>query len=392
MVRDMFHGAKPCALTLVLISMVAVAITACGDDPQDKGTTDSGAAAAAVRSAQPLVDAATAEVTKWAGPTEGPKAPTDGRSLVGIMNLGTDVGASKWCGGAQEAAKALGWDFTLLDGKGSVSGQQAALQQAIARKPDAILLCSVDGAAMKSTIADGIKRNIVFVGVHSTALPGPAPELGLFTNVSGNGRDIGKASGAYAVVQSKGTAQVVALGDKSYAISRIKSRNTLDEVARCKTCKALSDDSLPVGDAPQRTPDRFSSYLKRYGTPLWIYSVTDFYLDSGVPALRSGGIPPEGDVSMIGSDGSPAAYDRIRKGEYQLATVPEPLFEEGWQMVDEVVRALAGEKPSGYEPAVHIIDSTNIDRDVTDENVYDPHNDYRDHYLELWKTGKTQSD
>jgi ribose transport system substrate-binding protein len=392
MVRRMFNGASPCALALVLACTMPVALAACGDDDGDKATADSGGAAAAVKAAQPLVDKATAEVTKWTGPAEGPTAPKGDKSLVGIMNLGTDVGASKWCGGAKEAAKALGWDFTLLDGKGSVAGQQAAIQQAIARQPDAVLLCSVDGEAMKSTIADGTKRNIVFVGVHSTALPGPAPDLGLFTNVSGDGRDIGKASGAYTVVKSKGTAHVVALGDKSYAISRIKSRNTLDEVARCKTCKALDDDSLPVGDAPQRTPDRFSSYLERYGTPLWIYSVTDFYLDSGVPAFRSGGIPPEGQVFMIGSDGSPAAYERIRKGEYQLATVPEPLFEEGWQMVDEVVRALAGEKPSGYEPAVHIIDSANIDRDVTDENVYDPHNDYREHYVELWKTGKTESD
>jgi ribose transport system substrate-binding protein len=375
------------------ICIAAVAVTACGDASNDTSTaaTSGGAQAAAAKAAQPLVDKATSEVTQWTGPSQGPTAPKRPTSLVGIMNLGTDVGASKWCGGAQEAAKALGWRFTLLDGKGSVAGQQAAIEQAIALKPAAILLCSVDAEAMKSTIAKGRQRGITFVGVHSTALPGPAPELGVFTNVSGNGRDIGKESGAYAVVKSKGTAHVVALGDKTYAISRIKSKSTLDEVRRCATCKALIDDSLPVGDAPQRTPDRFSSYLKRYGTPLWIYSVTDFYLDSGVPALRGGAIPPQGKVFMIGSDGSPAAYQRIRKNEYQVATVPEPLVEEGWQMVDEVIRALTGKPPSGYEPAVHIIDAANIDRDVTDKNIYEPHNNYRKHYLELWKTGKTES-
>ena len=213
----------------------------------------------------------------------------------------------------------------------------------------------------------------------------------MFTNVSGDGRDIGRKSGAYAVVHSGGTARVVSLGDETYAISRIKSGNTLKQVAKCKTCKALKDDSLPVGEAPQRTPDRFTSYLQNYGTdpPLYIYSVTDFYLDSGVPALRSGHVPSTGKVYMIGSDGSPGAYDRIRNGEYQVATVPEPLLEEGWVMVDEMNRAIQGGKPSGYVPAVHIIDNTNMARDVTKDSVYEPHNNYRNHYKQIWKTGKT---
>jgi ribose transport system substrate-binding protein len=379
---------------LVALFVVAVGLGACGgdDDSSDSGASGSGDTQAAVEAAQPLVDEATAEVTDWTGPTQGPTAEP-GKKVVGIMSLGTDVGPVKWCQGAEQAANEIGWDFTVLDGKGSPSGWQSAIEQAIAQNPDGILLCSIDAEQMKSTIEKGVDQGITFVGVHSTALPGPAPELGLFTNVSGDGRDIGRKSGAYAVVASDGEARVVALGDKSYAISRIKSGNTLEEVGKCSTCEALKDDSLPVGDAPQRTPDRFTSYLEEYDTdpPLWIYSVTDFYLDSGVPALRGGAVPPEGEVSMIGSDGSAAAYDRIRNNQYQVATVPEPLFEEGWVMIDELVRAFADEKPSGYSPPVHIIDAENIDRDVTEDDVYEPHNDYRERYSELWESGKTSS-
>ena len=42
--------------------------------------------------------------------------------------------------GAAEAAKVLGWDFRILDGQGSVPGRTSALTQAIALKPDGIIL------------------------------------------------------------------------------------------------------------------------------------------------------------------------------------------------------------------------------------------------------------
>ena len=40
--------------------------------------------------------------------------------------------------GMEEAAKAAGWKLEVLDGTGSVKDQLAALNQAIAQKPDGI--------------------------------------------------------------------------------------------------------------------------------------------------------------------------------------------------------------------------------------------------------------
>ena len=45
---------------------------------------------------------------------------------------------------------------------------------------------------------------------------------------------------------------------------------------------------------------------------------------------------------MVG-DGSESAYQRIRSGQYQAVTVAEPLNLQGWQLIDEMNRAVQGE-------------------------------------------------
>ena len=43
-----------------------------------------------------------------------------------------------------------------------------------------------------------------------------------------------------------------------------------------------------------------------------------------------------------------------------MATVPEPLHEQGWQLVDELNRAFAGEPWSGYISGIHLVTADNI--------------------------------
>ena len=80
--------------------------------------------------------------TTWDGPTTGPKAAKD-KSVVYVSLTQNSSGNADSARGAEEAAKVLGWKFTLMDGKGTATGGADALAQAIALKPDAIILGSV---------------------------------------------------------------------------------------------------------------------------------------------------------------------------------------------------------------------------------------------------------
>src|ERR1044071_9195717 len=79
----------------------------------------------------------------WTGPTTGPKAV--GKKLIVYVSSDQRNGGPQGAGdGAQEAAKIIGWDLRILDGQGSVQGRTTALNQAIALKPQGIILGNVD--------------------------------------------------------------------------------------------------------------------------------------------------------------------------------------------------------------------------------------------------------
>ena len=67
-----------------------------------------------------------------------------------------------------------------------------------------------------------------------------------------------------------------------------------------------------------------------------------------------------------------------------MATVPEPLNLQGWQLVDELNRAFSKQSWSGYVPGVHLVTADNIGFDGGPNNVFDPDNAYRDHYKAIW--------
>ena len=52
----------------------------------------------------------------------------------------------------------------------------------------------------------------------------------------------------------------------------------------------------------------------------------------------------------------------IRKGNYEVASVPEPSTLFGYEAVDAVVRAMAGEPPAKFVQPTYIITKDNVDR------------------------------
>jgi ribose transport system substrate-binding protein len=157
-------------------------------------------------------------------------------------------------------------------------------------------------------------------------------------------------------------------------------------ILACKTCSVLEYVDTPIPDASQRMPQLAVSLKQRYGAKLnWMLAINDLYFDFAAPALRSAGVPPDGPPRFASAgDGSISAYSRIRDGQYQFATVPEPLNLQGWQAVDELNRAFAGAPPSGFITKAHVVTKANIGIEGGPNNLYDPDNGYRDHYKSIW--------
>ncbi len=332
------------------------------------------------------INQATAPVKTWDGPTTGPKAAKN-KLVVYVADTQTNAGSAGSAAGAKEAAAALGWRFQVIDGQNTAAGEASAFEQAIALKPDGIIVGSLAATQFKSLFKRAGDQGIKIITWHSAAAPGPIREVPeVFWNLSTDPYAIANTAAKYAVVSSDGKANAVILTDPQFAIVNTKTKGEKDGIEACGTCSVLAIENAPYTQISQRMPSLMSALLQRYPNKLgYVLAFNDLYFDFSVPTLRANGIAPDGAPHLISAgDGSVSAYERIRKGEYQIGTVPEPLNLHGWQAMDELNRAFTGEQPSGYVTKVHLVTKANIDADGGAQSRFDPDNGYREHYKKIW--------
>jgi len=366
-------------------------VAACGGGTSDRNTATNvtpkpATDAAYLAMAKEYIAKVTAAGTPWTGPTAGPAA--QGKKLIVYVSSDQRNGGPQGAGdGAQEAAQAIGWDLRILDGQGSVQGRTTALNQAMALKPDGIILGNVDTQEQAPAIRRAAMLGIKLVGWHIGPTPGPINDPPVFTNVTTDPREVAKAAALYAVVDSNGTANVILFKDSITTISTAKTNASADVITGCAGCSVLETQDTPMGDLANRMPSLATSLLTKYGQR-WTYSiaVNDLYFDFSAPSLQAAGVDPaSGYPRQISSgDGSVTAFQRIRQKRYQIGTVAEPLRLQGWMCIDELNRAFAGQPPSGFVPPPHLFIASNLDRDGGPNNVYEPENGYKDVYKKIW--------
>ncbi|GLX39043.1 sugar ABC transporter substrate-binding protein [Streptomyces roseochromogenus] len=379
------HRNRQATLTATALLGAAVALLAgCGPTPGGGGPSSPGPSAAgcpaALAKAAAAVRRAGSTDATWTGPTTGPAA-VPGKNLVYVAQTMTNPGVAGVAKGLQEAADAIGWKVRVIDGGGTPAGIQAALSQAVTLKPSGIVIGGFDPEPTSQQVAQARAAHIPLVGWHAVGSPGPDESAGLFTNVTTKVEDVARISADWIIARSHGDAGVVVFTDDSIPFARNKSELIKKELAGCPGVRLLAYENIPIPDAGSRTPQEVSSLLARFGDR-WTDSVAinDLYFADAAPALRAAGAPGSGPPFNIGAgDGDPSAFQRIGSGQYQAATVPEPLSQQGWQIVDEFNRAFAGRPASGYVAPVHVATSANS-RGATS---WDP-SGYREAYRRIW--------
>ncbi|MET9604877.1 substrate-binding domain-containing protein [Streptomyces sp. NPDC006512] len=353
----------------------------CGGDGPSAGGEPSGAGCpATLARAQAAVRQAENTDAAWSGPTSGPAAVPD-KTLVYVAQTMTNPGVAGVAKGFEEAAKAIGWKARVIDGDGTPAGIQAALSQAVTLKPSGIVIGGFDPKLTSQQVARARAAGIPLIGWHAVGTPGPSEDAGLLTNITTKVEDVARISADWIIAQSGGDAGAVLFTDDSIPFARNKADLIKKELATCPGVALLAYENIPIPDASSRTPQEVSSLLSRF-QGRWTHSVAinDLYFADAAPALRAAGKPGSGPPLNIGAgDGDPSAFQRINSGQYQAATVPEPLSQQGWQIVDDFNRAFAGRPTSGYVAPVHIATAGNSGGATS----WDPAG-YREAYRKIW--------
>jgi ribose transport system substrate-binding protein len=391
---------KPIAIAAVVTMAIAIALSGCattsapptshasGDSHPDtcapSTTTSSNAAVVA---AQKVVNQASLPVTKWDGPKTGPKAAQN-KTVVFIVSNAANAGDTGVQTGFKEAATAIGWKTVEIDGNNSTSGNIAALNQAIALKPAAIAVSSFNPNSEEPEFAAAKSAGIVVIGNHTGTGPGYTSEYpALFTNITSDPVTIGAVAADCAIVAGGGAVSVTVQGcGKELIICQVKQDSMDTTITKSKGSSVLKDTSFPFENINQQEPGVTTADYQKFGSKLqYMLSINDLYWDAAIPALQAVGVKAGSPPYMIAAgDGSPAAFSRIRAGQFQIASVAEPLNEHGWQMIDEINRALNGVKPSTFVTYPRLVTKSNVDSEGGKKNTFDPDNSYRDGYKAIW--------
>jgi ribose transport system substrate-binding protein len=335
----------------------------------------------AVQRAEAEVARALSSPTGYRGPAHGPRAQRGGLVVfvAGDLTNGGIAGAAL---GVQQGASAIGWQLQILDGQGTTAGQARALRAALRLKPTGIVLGGFDAAAQALALRRARALSIPAVGWHAGTRPGPDRQAGLFTNVSTDPASVARLAAHYAIAHSDGTADVVIVTDRRYPIAAYKADVMAAEIRRCRRCTVLDIVNAPIDLAQQQMPATVSSLLHRFGARFrYMLTINGIYIGGALAAFVNAGRRGDDPPFAIGAgDGDASDFERIRAGDHQTASIAEPLYLQGWQVIDELNRARAGRSPSGYIAPLRLITRT----DVPDGVVFDPPSGYRANYRRIW--------
>ncbi|MFM0175380.1 substrate-binding domain-containing protein [Paraburkholderia sediminicola] len=335
--------------------------------------------------AKRVVDAAAQPAAPWNGPRNGPRAQAGKRVAIVAEDLrnGGIVGVVD---GVLEAAKVIGWSMQIFDSGGTPDLRLKMLANALASRPDGLIIVGGDARALLPGLLPFAERSIPIVGWHVAAQAGPVPGTPVAMNVATDPFEVARVTALAAVVQSDGRAEVVIFTDSNFRIAQGKADEMAAVVRACSGCTLLEVRDVAISQSQDLMPRTTRALLARYGNR-WTYAlaVNDIYFDYAAPVLTQAGMPNAAMAMLSAGDGSESAFLRIRTGSFQTGTVAEPLNLHGWQLVDEMNRLLAGGGVTGYVFPVHLVTADNIAADGGDRLLYDPANGYRDVYRRIWQ-------
>lgn len=359
------------------MAVAAISAGGCGGGPSDDAPSHD----AVVRAAKAEIQRRLASEAGYDGPRHGPRAQRTGSVAFVAADL-TNGGVAGVAEGVRQAARAIGWRLVVLDGEARVAGRRQALRRAFALRPDGIVLGGFDASEQQAALRRATRSGIPVVGWHAGPKAGPDRAAGLFTNVTTDPLSVSRLAARYVIASSDGKAGVVIFTDSQFRIALDKADAMRAEIRRCAQCSVLGLEDVPIADAQERMPSLVSALLQRHGDRLThMLAINGNYFSGSRAALIDAGRQgSEAPFAVAAGDGDASEFERIRSADYQEASVAEPLYLQGWQLIDELIRARAGRPASGYLAPPRLI--TRLD--VPAGGVYEPDAPYRDNFRRIW--------
>jgi len=313
---------------------------------------------------------------KWSGAETSP--PPIEKATVAVMPCPLSLAVCKYLfDSAKEAAEAIGWEAFPIDNKGDPAVAQRGVDAAINRKVNCVLTLASPARDIRAQIKRGKEQGVAFV----TGFSDDPKEFGGDVGYGLDYAAAGELLGAFIVANGGGgvvffnAPQLPQLSVRLNGVEKYLKEHGGD------TAKVIhkEDYSLAQGAPGQIT--KMQAILTRLPKDSFKWVVGPFD-EALTPLLQTAQQRERDEIKGVSFDGEDVAYDWIRKGGPQTATISWGLEWVGWAGIDECNRALnKAETGVNKDFPIQLTDSTNV---PPPGKKYDIGFDFKSRYKKMW--------
>jgi ribose transport system substrate-binding protein len=375
-------------LSLVLAVLFVLVLSACSSSGKttsaSSGGPSSSAAKAYVAKAKAFVAAHLKEAPFSAGKAY---KPPPGKTIGIVASAQSDPIDVQIVAAAQQAAKVVGWKTVVIDGKGSPSDWNIAIQQFVQQKVDGIFDVAIPDNAVPQALAAASAVNIPVISIGAGTLASKPVAHPSFASVDLPYAFMGQMEGYSMVAASNGTAKAAFM--TSHLVPSVNQLiiSSEDILKQCAGCKVLDTTEIDLNsNVTPAVATQTQSLLSQFGKGQIGYIVPplDFMTEGATQALTAAG---RTDVKLLTNACTPGVtpgLDQIRKGGPTIfCNTPDHAW-YGWAAVDQMGRRLAGLPTSNFLLPLPFWNTSNLTSATPNTpSTYSPF-DFKSYYEKLW--------
>lgn len=328
--------------------------------------------------------ASTAEQTQKP-PTEGPKGVPGKRIFIVACPLAAE-GCKRMSEATKEAAQVLGWDATIIDGKGDPSVGTAAIDRAVAAGANGVVGIALDAVTVAGALTNAKSKGLFSVCAFCGNSDG---ETGLYDAIlpsvqsfANDGYNLGQA--LYTV--GKGHVQQLMLTDPEFVDVVKRQEGNENFMKECEAaggdCKIVARQQFLVSELATNVPTKVAAAVRQHPNFNILWAPYDDALVFALQGLQQAGLSG-GDRWGAGFDANTPSVDRIRSGGDEKASVGLPGIWIGYALVDQLNRLFAGQRPVEQNVKTKVL----VQANVPSSGPWDGDIDVRPLYKKLWGIG-----
>jgi ribose transport system substrate-binding protein len=376
------RGRTLCAFLAILGGVLAFA--GCGGDDDEPEAQAGGAQSQGEyrERLQELYDGTYRE------PTANAPKPESGKK-VWIVSAGQNIEAAEEATAvAKEAAKKLGWELTVFDGRYDPSRQLAGVEQALAAGADGIVALYLGCAPLRAGLQRANQAKVPTVAIEGIDCDPP-----LFThhvNYAGGMsfrewiKGWGAAMAAWVIGKTDGKAKAIVVEQTDIDFGKLTADGWREEFAKCPTCEIVQSVKFTGPEFGPQLQAKIEQALLQHPEANSLIPAYDTVLTSGGGgnALVASGRLDE--MKVAGGEGGSSGIEQIYEGTGMQSCSGVPPSWETLGALDALVRLFAGEDPAKTQ--------TGIGWQVCDKDhnlppkgeMYQPPIDYKAAYYRSW--------